>query len=100
MTSTLILIGGLFLLLMLFLYFVPVVLWVTAIVSGVRVGIIQLMFMRIRKVPPTLIVNALINGNKAGIPVTANDLETHYMAGGNVNNVVKALISADKANIP
>ena len=56
--------------------------------------------MRIRKVPPTLIVNALINGNKAGIPVTANDLETHYMAGGNVNNVVKALISADKANIP
>jgi len=58
------------------------------------------MFMRIRKVPPTLIVNALINGNKAGIPVTANDLETHYMAGGNVNNVVKALISADKANIP
>ena len=100
MTSTLILIGGLFLLLMLFLYFVPVVLWITAIVSGVRVGIIQLMFMRIRKVPPTLIVNALINGNKAGIPVTANDLETHYMAGGNVNNVVKALISADKANIP
>ena len=100
MTSTLILIGGLFLLLMLFLYFVPVVLWVTAIVSGVRVGIIQLMFLRIRKVPPTLIVNALINGNKAGIPVTANDLETHYMAGGNVNNVVKALISADKANIP
>jgi uncharacterized protein YqfA (UPF0365 family) len=85
---------------MLFLYFVPVVLWVTAIVSGVRVGIIQLMFMRIRKVPPTLIVNALINGNKAGIPITANDLETHYMAGGNVNNVVKALISADKANIP
>jgi uncharacterized protein YqfA (UPF0365 family) len=56
--------------------------------------------MRIRKVPPSLIVNALINGNKAGIPVTANDLETHYMAGGNVNNVVKALISADKANIP
>ena len=56
--------------------------------------------MRIRKVPPTLIVNALINGNKAGIPITANDLETHYMAGGNVNNVVKALISADKANIP
>jgi len=56
--------------------------------------------MRIRKVPPSLIVNALINGNKAGIPVSANELETHYMAGGNVNNVVKALISADKANIP
>ena len=56
--------------------------------------------MRIRKVPPALIVNALINANKAGLKVTANDLETHYMAGGNVNNVVKALISADKANIP
>jgi uncharacterized protein YqfA (UPF0365 family) len=87
-------------LLLLFLYFVPVVLWVTAIVSGVRVGIIQLMFMRIRKVPPNLIVNALINSTKAGLKVSANELETHYMAGGNVNNVVKALISADKANIP
>ena len=69
-------------------------------ISGKSVSILQLIFMRIRKVPPSLIVNALINGNKAGIPVTANDLETHYMAGGNVNNVVKALISADKANIP
>jgi uncharacterized protein YqfA (UPF0365 family) len=56
--------------------------------------------MRIRKVPPSLIVNALINGNKAGIPVSSNELETHFMAGGNVNNVVKALISADKASIP
>ena len=56
--------------------------------------------MRIRKVPPSLVVNALINGNKAGLQVNANELETHYMAGGNVNNVVKALISADKANIP
>jgi uncharacterized protein YqfA (UPF0365 family) len=86
--------------LLVFLYFVPVGLWVTAQVSGVRVGIIQLMFMRIRKVPPSLIVNALINANKAGLKVTGNELETHYMAGGNVNNVVKALISADKANIP
>jgi len=59
-----------------------------------------LIFMRIRKVPPSLIVNALINGNKAGIPVSSNELETHFMAGGNVNNVVKALISADKASIP
>ncbi|MDB4107670.1 flotillin-like protein FloA [Bacteroidia bacterium] len=87
-------------LLFVFLYFVPVGLWVTAQVSGVRVGIVQLIIMRIRKVPPSLIVNALITANKAGIAVTANDLETHYMAGGNVNNVVKALVSADKANIP
>ena len=89
-----------FILLLIFLYFVPIGLWITAQVSGVRVGIVQLMFMRIRKVPPSLIVNALINGNKAGLEVSANELETHYMAGGNVNNVVKALISADKANIP
>lgn len=92
-------IGGV-VLLFVFLYFVPVGLWVTAQVSGVRVGIVQLIIMRIRKVPPSLIVNALINANKAGLKVTANALETHYMAGGNVNNVVKALISADKANIP
>ncbi|MDG2455233.1 MAG: flotillin-like protein FloA [Bacteroidia bacterium] len=92
-------IGGI-VLLFVFLYFVPVGLWVTAQVSGARVGIVQLIIMRIRKVPPSLIVNALINANKAGLPVTANDLETHFMAGGNVNNVVKALISADKANIP
>jgi len=92
-------IGGV-VLLFVFLYFVPVGLWVTAQVSGVRVGIVQLIIMRIRKVPPSLIVNALINANKAGLKVTANDLETHFMAGGNVNNVVKALISADKANIP
>ena len=92
-------IGGV-VLLFVFLYFVPVGLWVTAQVSGARVGIVQLIIMRIRKVPPSLIVNALVNANKAGLPVTANDLETHFMAGGNVNNVVKALISADKANIP
>jgi uncharacterized protein YqfA (UPF0365 family) len=89
-------------LLFVFFYFVPLGLWVTAQVSisGKSVSIIQLIFMRIRKVPPSLIVNALINGNKAGIPVSSNELETHFMAGGNVNNVVKALISADKASIP
>ena len=89
-------------LLFVFFYFVPLGLWVTAQVSisGKSVSIIQLIFMRIRKVPPSLIVNALINGNKAGIPVSSNELETHFMAGGNVNNVVKAIISADKASIP
>lgn len=82
------------------LYFIPVQLWFTSVVSGARVAILQLVLMRIRKVPPSLIVNALINSTKAGVNVTANMMETHYMAGGNVNNVVKALISADKANIP
>jgi len=85
---------------LLFLYFVPVGLWITAQFSQVRIGILQLVFMRIRKVPPSLIVNALITSTKAGLKLTANELETHYMAGGNVNNVIKALISADKANIP
>ncbi len=82
-----------------FLYFVPVNLWITAVFSGVKVGLFELIFMRIRKVPPGIIVNALITSTKAGLQVTTNDLETHYLAGGNVPNVIKALISADKANI-
>jgi len=86
--------------LILFFYFIPVNLWFTAVVSGVKISILQLVLMRIRKVPPSLIVNALINATKAGLSTTANELETHYMAGGHVNNVIKALISADKANIP
>jgi uncharacterized protein YqfA (UPF0365 family) len=83
----------------LFLYFVPVNLWITAQFSGVRVGLLQLVFMRIRKVPPRAIVEALITSTKAGLNITMNDLETHYLAGGNVPTVIKALISADKANI-
>ena len=86
--------------LFLFLYFVPVNLWITAIFSGVKVSILDLVLMRLRKVPPSVVVNALINGTKAGLNLTSNDIETHYLAGGNVNNVIKALISADKANIP
>ena len=84
----------------LFLYFVPVNLWITAVFSGVKVSILDLILMRLRKVPPSVVVNALINGIKAGLTITSNDIETHYLAGGNVNNVIKALISADKANIP
>ncbi len=91
---------GIIVLITLFLYFIPLNLWFTSVVSGARVGILQLILMRIRKVPPSLIVNALINAIKAGLEVTANEMETHFMAGGNVNNVIKALISADKANIP
>lgn len=93
-----------------FLYFVPINLWITAIFSGVRVGLLELVFMRIRKVPPSIIVNSLITATKAGLTVQedgselrrklkASDLETHYLAGGNVPQVIKALISADKANI-
>jgi uncharacterized protein YqfA (UPF0365 family) len=82
-----------------FLYFVPVNLWITAIFSGVRVGLAELVFMRIRKVPPRVIVDSLITATKAGLKLTSNELETHYLAGGNVPNVIRALISADKANI-
>ena len=85
--------------LFIFLYFVPVNLWITAIFSGVKVGLFELVFMRIRKVPPGIIVRELITANKAGIQVTTSDLETHYLAGGNVPSVIKALISAEKANI-
>lgn len=90
--------GGI-ILFFLFMYFVPVGLWITAIFAGVKVTIGALIGMRIRKVPPSIIVNSLITANKAGLKVTTNELETHYLAGGDVPNVIRALISAEKANI-
>jgi uncharacterized protein YqfA (UPF0365 family) len=82
-----------------FLYFIPVGLWITARFSNVQVGLFELMFMRIRKVPPGIIVNSLITATKAGLLISVKELETHYLAGGHVPSVIKALISADKANI-
>jgi uncharacterized protein YqfA (UPF0365 family) len=90
--------GGI-ILFFIFLYFVPVNLWITALFSGVRVGLLELVFMRIRKVPPRVVVDSLITATKAGLKLTSNELETHFLAGGNVPNVIRALISADKANI-
>jgi len=81
------------------MYFVPVGLWISANVSGVRVTILELIGMRIRRIPVSVIVNSLVTARKAGLSVTSNDLQTHFMAGGNVPNVIRALISADKANI-
>jgi uncharacterized protein YqfA (UPF0365 family) len=81
-------------------YFIPVGLWFSALLSGVRVSLIQLVFMRWRKVPPSVIVTAMINATKAGLSITRDELEAHYLAGGRVKLVVNALISADKANIP
>ncbi len=81
------------------MYFVPLGLWITAISANVKVTIGDLIGMRIRKVPPSVIVNSLITANKAGLQLTTGELETHYLAGGNVPNVIRALISADKANI-
>jgi len=82
------------------LYFVPLGLWFSARLSGVKVSLIQLILMRWRKVPPRVIVNALIEGTKAGLTLNRNELEAHYLAGGRVSQVVHALVSADKANIP
>ncbi len=97
--TTLIAILASVVLLFIFLYFVPVNLWITAQFSGVRVGLLELVFMRIRKVPPRIVVDSMITATKAGLQVTTTELETHYLAGGNVPSVIKALISADKANI-
>ncbi len=83
----------------LFFYFVPVGLWITAIFSGVRVGLGTLIGMRLRKVPPAEIVRPLISATKAGIDLDVGQMEAHYLAGGRVGSVVAALISADRANI-
>jgi uncharacterized protein YqfA (UPF0365 family) len=84
----------------LFFYLFPINLWITAIFSGVRVNLMDLVFMRFRKVPPHLIVTSLILAVKAGIKdINSNLLETHYLAGGNLINVIKALIVADKAKL-
>lgn len=74
-------------------------LWIQALVSGARVGLFNIVFMRFRKVPPKLIVESKIMAVKAGLELSTDDLESHYLAGGNVARVVQALIAADKANI-
>lgn len=82
------------------LYLVPIPLWIAAWASGAYVGLFTLIAMRLRRVPPTTIVTARISAVKAGIDISLNDLEAHFLAGGNVVRVVNAMISADKANIP
>ena len=84
----------------LLLYLVPVPLWIAAWASGAYVGLFTLIAMRLRRVPPTTVVTARISAVKAGIDISLNDLEAHFLAGGNVVRVVNAMISADKANIP
>lgn len=81
-------------------YFVPVGLWFQALVSNVRISLLQLIFMRWRKVPPRIIVGAMIEGTKAGLKLNRNEMEAHFLAGGRVSKVVHALVSAQKANIP
>lgn len=84
----------------LFLYFIPVRLYIAGIASGVKIRIFQdLIGMRLRRVPPSIIVNSMIAAAKAGVKVEMGKLEAHLLAGGNVPNVINALISADKANL-
>jgi uncharacterized protein YqfA (UPF0365 family) len=84
----------------LLLYLVPIPLWIAAWASGAYVGLFTLIGMRLRRVPPSTVVNARISAVKAGLDISVNDLEAHFLAGGNVVRVVNAMISADKANIP
>ena len=89
-----------FIILGIFFHYVPFFLWISARVSGVRISLIQLFLMRIRQVPANVIVRALIEAHKAGLQdITRDDLEAHFLAGGNVEMVVHALVSAAKANI-
>jgi uncharacterized protein YqfA (UPF0365 family) len=83
------------------LYFIgsSINLWIQALVSGARVGLFTIIFMRFRKVPPKLIVESKIMAVKAGLDIPTDSLESHYLAGGNVGRVIQALIAADKANI-
>ena len=94
------LIIGLFVGLSIFFHFVPFFLWLSAKVSGVKISLLQLVLMRIRNVPPGVIVPCLIEAHKAGLSTISRDnLEAHYMTGGHVERVVHALVSASKANI-
>lgn len=98
--TTIILIVAIVIGLWLFFFIFPINLWITAVFSGVKIGLLELVFMRFRRVPPALIANSLIIATKAGIhDITTSQLETHYLANGNLSNVIKALIVADKANL-
>ncbi|MBU5427110.1 flotillin-like protein FloA [Tissierella pigra] len=85
---------------MLFFSFVPVGLWITAFFSGVKISMSTLIGMRLRRVSPSRLVNPMIKATKAGLVIKINELEAHYLAGGNVNTLVDALIAAQRANIP
>jgi len=89
-----------FVLLSVLFSFIPIGLWISALAAGVNVGIFNLVGMRLRRVVPSKIVNPLIKAHKAGLAITTDQLEAHYLAGGNVDRVVNALIAAERAAIP
>ena len=83
-----------------FFYYVPFFLWINALSAGVHISLVQLFLMRLRRVPPRIVVYAMIEAHKAGLKdVTRDNLEAHFLAGGHVEEVVHALVSASKANI-
>ncbi|MEB3425239.1 flotillin-like protein FloA [Bacillus velezensis] len=93
------LVAAVIIVLAIFFTFVPVMLWISALAAGVRISIFTLVGMRLRRVIPSRVVNPLIKAHKAGLSATTNQLESHYLAGGNVDRVVNALIAAQRANI-
>jgi len=95
----LLIIAGVIGLVLFYFIFSYISLWLQALVSGASVGLLNIIFMRFRKVPAKLIVESKIMAIKAGIDISTDDLESHYLAGGNVSRVIQALIAADKANI-
>ena len=97
--SKIIILGLILLFVILFFIFVPVGLWISAIASGVKIGIINLVGMRLRRVAPAKIVMPMIKATKAGLDIKVNQLEAHYLAGGNVDSVVNALIAAQRASM-
>ena len=97
--SKIIILGLILLFVILFFIFVPVGLWISAIASGVKIGIINLIGMRLRRVSPAKIVMPMIKATKAGLDIKVNQLEAHYLAGGNVDSVVNALIAAQRASM-
>lgn len=99
MIGKIIILGIVLLVVILFFVFVPVGLWISAIASGVKIGIINLIGMKLRRVAPKKIVFPMIKATKAGLSTKVNQLEAHYLAGGNVDNVINALIAAERAHI-
>jgi uncharacterized protein YqfA (UPF0365 family) len=100
MTQILIVIAAIILIVIFFFIYSSLSLWFQSLVSGAQVGLLNIVFMRFRKVPPKLIVEVRIMAVKTGVEVSTDELESHFLAGGDVMRVVKALIAADKANIP
>ena len=93
------LIGGLVLFVIVFIYLIPVALWVSAVAAGVKISFFNLIGMRLRRVAPDLVIAPMIKSHKAGLDLNTDQLEAHYLAGGNVDRVVDALIAAQRAEI-